>query len=72
MVSRGTDILKALALGARAVQVGRPPIWGLAVNGADGVAAVMNHLRGELLRAMQLCGVASPSEITPDLVAAGR
>ncbi len=67
-IRRGTDILKALALGARAVQVGRPPIWGLAVNGADGVAAVMHHLREELLRAMQLCGVASPQDATPDLV----
>jgi 4-hydroxymandelate oxidase len=67
-IRRGTDILKALALGARAVQVGRPPLWGLAVDGADGVAAVMNHLRAELLRAMQLCGVASPQEATPDLV----
>jgi len=67
-IRRGTDILKALALGARAVLVGRPPIWGLAVNGADGVAAVMNHLRDELLRAMQLSGIASPQDATPDLV----
>ncbi len=67
-IRRGTDILKALALGARAVQVGRPPLWGLAVHGADGVAAVMDHLRAELLRAMQLCGIASPQDATPDLV----
>lgn len=67
-IRRGTDILKALALGARAVQVGRPPLWGLAVHGAEGVAAVMNHLRLELLRAMQLSGIASPQDATPDLV----
>ena len=41
---------------------------GLPVHGADGVAAVMDHLRDELLRAMQLCGVASPQDATPDLV----
>ena len=68
-IRRGTDIVKALALGARAVLVGRPPIWGLAVNGADGVAAVMRHLREDLLRAMQLCGINAPSEATRDLVA---
>ena len=39
-----------------------------AASGADGVAAVMDHLRAELLRAMQLCGVASPQGATPDLV----
>jgi isopentenyl diphosphate isomerase/L-lactate dehydrogenase-like FMN-dependent dehydrogenase len=68
-IRRGTDILKALALGARAVLVGRPPIWGLAVDGPDGVAAVMRHLREELLLAMQLCGIATPGEATRDLVA---
>jgi isopentenyl diphosphate isomerase/L-lactate dehydrogenase-like FMN-dependent dehydrogenase len=67
-IRRGTDILKALALGARAVLVGRPPLWGLATGGADGVAAVMNHLRVELLRAMQLCGVASLKDAAADLV----
>ena len=55
-IRRGTDILKALALGARAVLVGRPPLWGLAVNGAAGVQAVMEHLHDELVRAMQLTG----------------
>ena len=68
-IRRGTDILKALALGARAVLVGRPPIWGLAVHGPDGVAAVMRHLREDLLRAMQLCGISTPREATRDLVA---
>jgi 4-hydroxymandelate oxidase len=66
---RGTDIVKALALGARAVLVGRPPLWGLAMHGADGVRMVLDHLREELVRAMQLCGAASLPELTPDLVA---
>jgi 4-hydroxymandelate oxidase len=68
-IRRGTDILKALALGARAVLIGRPVIWGLSVHGADGVAAVLEHLRVELVRAMQLCGTARLSEITGDLLA---
>jgi 4-hydroxymandelate oxidase len=68
-IRRGTDILKALALGARAVLIGRPIIWGLAVSGAEGVAAVIEHLRVELVRAMQLSGTASLKDITADLVA---
>jgi 4-hydroxymandelate oxidase len=68
-IRRGTDILKALALGARAVLIGRPVIWGLAVDGAQGVAAVLDHLLVELVRAMQLSGTASLKDITPDLVA---
>ena len=67
-IRRGTDILKALALGARAVLIGRPIIWALAVNGAKGVAAVIEHLRVELVRAMQLSGAAGLEEITADLV----
>ncbi|HZL29431.1 MAG TPA: alpha-hydroxy acid oxidase, partial [Pseudolabrys sp.] len=68
-IRRGTDILKALALGARAVLIGRPVIWGLAVDGAQGVTAVLDHLLVELVRAMQLSGTASLKEITPDLLA---
>ena len=49
--------------------VGRPPLWGLAVNGAAGVQTVMEHLREELVRAMQLTGTASLQDATPDLVA---
>ena len=44
-VRRGTDVLKALALGARAVLVGRPVLWGLTLDGADGVRAVLQHIR---------------------------
>jgi 4-hydroxymandelate oxidase len=67
-IRRGTDVVKALALGARAVLLGRPPLWGLSVDGADGVAAVMRHMHGEMVRAMQLCGAASVAALTPDLV----
>ena len=67
-IRRGTDILKALALGARAVLIGRPIIWGLAVHGADGVRDALEHLRIELVRAMQLSGTARLSEATPDLI----
>jgi 4-hydroxymandelate oxidase len=68
-IRRGTDIVKALALGARAVLIGRPAIWGLAIGGADGVRGVFEHLRTELVRTMALCGVAKLSEVTRDLVA---
>ncbi len=67
-IRRGTDIVKALALGARAVLVGRPPLWGLSVSGAAGVQAVMQHLHDEMIRAMQLCGAGSLAALTPDLV----
>ena len=55
-IRRGTDVLKALALGARAVLVGKPVCFGLACGGADGVANVMNILRNELELAMILTG----------------
>ncbi len=67
-IRRGTDILKALALGARAVFVGRPAIWGLAVNGADGVHSVLEILRTELELAMALSGCPSLDRITRSLV----
>jgi 4-hydroxymandelate oxidase len=68
-IRRGTDVVKALALGARAVLLGRPPLWGLSVGGAAGVQAVMDHMRDEMVRAMRLCGAASLAALTPDLVA---
>jgi isopentenyl diphosphate isomerase/L-lactate dehydrogenase-like FMN-dependent dehydrogenase len=55
-IRRGTDILKALALGARAVLVGRPVLWGLAANGQEGVRGVLEMLRAELEMAMSLSG----------------
>jgi 4-hydroxymandelate oxidase len=71
-IRRGTDILKALALGARAVLVGRPILWGLSVGGADGVRDVLEHLRTELVRAMALSGTPTLADATPDLVAPPR
>jgi isopentenyl diphosphate isomerase/L-lactate dehydrogenase-like FMN-dependent dehydrogenase len=53
---RGTDVLKALALGAKAVCVGRPPLWGLGSYGEPGVKRVLELLRAELALAMGLCG----------------
>ncbi len=62
---RGTDVLKALALGARAVLLGRPYIWGLTNAGALGVAQVLRLLRDELEIAMALCGVRTLDQLTP-------
>jgi len=67
-IRRGTDVLKAIALGARAVAVGRPVFWGLAVGGEEGVAHVLEILRTELERALILCGCGSLSDVTRDLV----
>jgi 4-hydroxymandelate oxidase len=61
-VRRGTDVLKALALGAAAVLVGRPILWGLAVGGEHGVARVLDVLRGELSTAMALAGCATVAD----------
>jgi 4-hydroxymandelate oxidase len=63
-VRRGTDIFKALALGATAVGIGRPYIWGLAAFGQDGVAAVLDILRRELQMVMRQAGTASIAKIT--------
>ncbi|MEX0989272.1 MAG: alpha-hydroxy acid oxidase [Actinomycetota bacterium] len=68
-VRRGTDVVKALALGARAVLVGRPAAWGLAVAGEEGVADVLRILRDEFDNAMALCGCRSVGEISRSHVA---
>jgi 4-hydroxymandelate oxidase len=67
-IRRGTDVLVALALGARAVLVGRPVLWGLAIGGARGVADVLEHLRHEIDLARALAGCASVGDITPQLL----
>lgn len=67
-VRRGTDVVKACALGAAAVAVGRPVVWGLALAGAAGVEWVLTTLRDELDRALALCGADSVADLTPDLV----
>jgi 4-hydroxymandelate oxidase len=68
-IRRGTDVLKALALGASAVLIGRPYAYGLAVGGAEGVADVVTLLRGELELAMALAGRPSLSVVDPSLLA---
>jgi isopentenyl diphosphate isomerase/L-lactate dehydrogenase-like FMN-dependent dehydrogenase len=68
-VRRGTDVLIALALGATAVGIGRPVIWGLAVDGEAGVGAVLDLLTRELENAMALSGAASIADLTPELLA---
>ncbi|HSR24394.1 MAG TPA: alpha-hydroxy acid oxidase [Candidatus Eisenbacteria bacterium] len=65
---RGTDIAKALMLGATAVLVGRPYVWGLAAYGADGVKLVTDLLRTELQMAMGLLGAPTLADLTPDLI----
>ena len=68
-IRRGADVVKALALGARAVLVGRAPVYGLAVGGADGVQRVLGLLREEIELALALCGCTSPTEVTRGHVA---
>jgi isopentenyl diphosphate isomerase/L-lactate dehydrogenase-like FMN-dependent dehydrogenase len=63
-VRRGTDALKALALGARAVLVGRAMVWGLAARGEEGVADVLRLLRDEVELGLALLGCASPADVT--------
>jgi 4-hydroxymandelate oxidase len=67
-IRRGTDIAKALALGATAVLVGRPAVWGLAISGADGVRGVVETLRRELEDAMAMLGAPTLADLTPDLL----
>jgi isopentenyl diphosphate isomerase/L-lactate dehydrogenase-like FMN-dependent dehydrogenase len=63
-IRRGADVVKALALGARAVLVGRAPLWGLAVDGEAGASRVLELLRDELHLALQLVGCATPADVT--------
>ena len=67
-VRRGTDVIKALALGARAVLLGRPVVWGLAAAGESGARRVLELLRAEVDLAMALCGCPSVGDISRDLV----
>jgi 4-hydroxymandelate oxidase len=68
-VRTGLHVLSALALGARAVLVGRPAMWAAAVDGAEGVAQLIDKMTDELRLAMELSGVLGLDEVTPDLVA---
>ncbi len=67
-VRRGTDIIKAVALGAKAVLVGRPVLWGLACNGSDGVYEVLSLLKKEFDLAIALSGCPSVKDIQKDLI----
>ena len=67
-IRRGTDVLKALALGARAVLMGRPLFWGLSVDGEEGVKTVMGFLRDELAQAMGMCGRPTIDSIDTSLI----
>jgi isopentenyl diphosphate isomerase/L-lactate dehydrogenase-like FMN-dependent dehydrogenase len=67
-IRSGADVFTALALGARAVLVGRPYVYGLALDGAAGVRAVFEHLLAELDLTMALTGCASVADITRDLL----
>jgi 4-hydroxymandelate oxidase len=65
---RGTDVIKALALGAKAVLLGRPAMWGLAAYGADGVQSVLSMLQTELARTMVNVGMPTISSLDRSLV----
>ena len=67
-VRRGTDIIKALAYGAKAVLIGRPILWGLTLAGAEGASKVFSILKDELSLAMALTGTKSITKITPDII----
>ena len=67
----GTHLLGALALGARAAFLGRPPVYALAVGGSAGVRQLLEELSAELAEALALAGCASPGRVGPDLLAPG-
>ena len=67
-IRRGTDVLKCLALGADAVQLGRPILWGLGYDGQKGVELVLNLLHKELIESMVLTGCKNLKEIDSDLI----
>ncbi|GAB6897404.1 alpha-hydroxy acid oxidase [Kineosporia succinea] len=70
-VRRGIDVVRALALGASAVGIGRPVLWGLAAGGQDGVSQVLDLLRTEVDEALALCGVSRPDHLDPDVIWTG-
>ncbi len=68
-IRRGSDVLKALARGAKAVLLGRPLLWGLALDGEAGVGRVLDLITEEFDLALALCGCQSVADVTPDLLA---
>ncbi|MBI3405248.1 MAG: alpha-hydroxy-acid oxidizing protein [Acidobacteria bacterium] len=71
-VRRGTDVVKAIALGAKAVLIGRPYMWGLAYAGSQGVEQVVTILRNELKMAMALCGISNIAGINRSVIWDGK
>ena len=67
-IRRGSDVVKALALGARAVMIGRAYLWGLAANGQAGVENVLDMLRGGIDSALLGMGLSSIEELRPELL----
>jgi 4-hydroxymandelate oxidase len=67
-VRRGTDVLKAIAMGAQAVLLGRPVLWGLAVGGEEGAYDVLRLLRAECDLALALAGCRTPAELASDFI----
>jgi isopentenyl diphosphate isomerase/L-lactate dehydrogenase-like FMN-dependent dehydrogenase len=67
-IRRGADVVKALTLGAKAVLVGRPVVWGLSADGEAGVRSVLDVLRLEFDNVMGLCGCTSVNDLTRDLI----
>jgi 4-hydroxymandelate oxidase len=67
-IRSGVDVVKAVAMGARAVLIGRPVLWGLSVAGDVGVAHVLTTLGGQFASAMAFCGAHRVEELSPDLV----
>jgi len=67
-IRRGTDVLKALALGATAVGVGKPAVYSMSAYGQEGIEKMLQILKDELVMAMRLCGATKISDLTPALV----
>jgi L-lactate dehydrogenase (cytochrome)/(S)-mandelate dehydrogenase len=67
-IRRGADVVKTIALGAKACLIGRPQLWGLAAAGEAGVAWVLESLRAEIDRTMALCGCERLADIDRALV----
>jgi len=68
-IRAGVDVLRALALGAHAVQIGRPVLWGLAAGGQDGVRRVLDLLIADVRRCMTLAGCPTVGDVTAELLA---
>lgn len=71
-IRRGTDVIKSLALGAKAIAIGRPVLWGLALEGVEGVTKVLAMLCSEVERTLALCGCLSLQDIGRDLLCRRR